>query len=110
MTDSDLEIERFIQASEEQWIDIDEGNSKSANMKVRTTDKLAARWDRDGVIESKLSPYLTHESAAIRFAAAAYLIRYGFKAHAVEVMRKLVGESSLISPSAAAVLRMNNIK
>lgn len=107
--DDNVKLKEFMQASEGQWVDIKAGNSKAGNAKVRTANKIVARWAKDGSVEKHLMLLLVHESAAIRLAAAAHLINHGCKEQAIAVLRNLINDPGLISPMAAAVLRINKI-
>lgn len=101
---------KFIHNAEDYWKRIREGSSKAASITVRANDKIVARWlAKDSVVDF-LSPMLTHDSAAVRFAAAAHLINYDAKEPAIAVLRDLVKDPrGLISPSASAILRIHKI-
>lgn len=105
------EVEKFISNVDDYWLKIREGNSKAANIKERANRKLVEKWSEDGHVLDFLSPLLEHPSNAVKLAAAAYLIKTDVKEKCVLVLHYLIeNDPSLISSSAGAVLRLNNIK
>ena len=108
---NDKIIEKYISNIENYWIKIKEGNSKAANTIARSNKKIITKWIENGVIVEVLTPLLNHSSSAVRLASAAYLINTDLKDQAVSVLRHLIeNDPGFISPSAAGVLRINNIK
>ncbi len=108
---TDKLIEKYIDNVESYWIKIKEGNSKEANTIARSNKKIITKWIENGVIVDILTPLLNHSSGAVRLSSAAYLINTDLKDQAVAVLRHLIeSDPGFISPSAAGVLRINNIK
>jgi hypothetical protein len=106
----DKEVERFISNAEDYWLDIRNGNSSAANRKENANRKIFNQWAKDGSSIALLSPLLDHPSNSVKLAAAAYLIKTDVKENAVSVLSNLVeSDTSLISTSASAVLRLNMI-
>lgn len=107
----DAEKDKFICNAKDYWIDIREGNSKQANIKERANRLIVGNWTAAGDVVEILTPLLIDSSSAVRFAAAAYLIKTNANIQAQSVLKNLIEvESGLIATSAAAVLRINNIK
>lgn len=107
---SSKELNAFINNAEDYWSEIHKGNSKGANIKEHLNRAIAAKWQEENVLIEQLSPLLSHSSNAIKLAAAAYLIKSNEKEKAVNTLKKLIrNDKGLISPSAAAVLRLNGI-
>lgn len=105
------EIEKFISNVDDYWLSIREGDPKAANAKERANRKLVEKWIKNGCVLDILSPLLEHPSNAVKLAAAAYLIKTDAKEKCVLVLHYLMeSDLSLISSSAGAVLRLNNIK
>lgn len=112
MTDEKINTEllKFIQNTENYWIKISEAKSKAANKIDLSSRKLVDSWEKEGILEYTLRPLLDHISNAVKLAAASALLRTNSKEDAILVLRNLIKhDPALISPSAAAVLRFNQI-
>ena len=108
MIDSD--VSKFVENAENSWKEIYGGSSKAANTNIRVMDKIVARKVADGTVLDFLVPLLSHNLAAVRYAAAAYLMNHEAKDQAILVLRELVkNEAGLISSGASAVLRVHKV-
>jgi len=100
----------FVKNVFESWDKIQEGNSKAANACERANRRLISHCAKYGMGEELLLPLLAHDSNNIRFAAAANLLDYPSRDHAIQVLRQLLtAPNAMIAQSAAAVLRVNKI-
>jgi len=105
------QIEAFNAAAITQWTEIFSGTLKGSNANVRKMDRLAACWADQGVLRDMLSEHLSQEDERLRFAAAAYLVKYFSDETAITALRDLVSTSrTLVGVSAAAVLRTYRIE
>jgi hypothetical protein len=104
------ELVSFINNAEAYWDCLGEDTPKNANSKNRENKKIVDKWTKSGVLIEVLLPLLIHSSNAVKFAAAANLIKSEAKDEAIPVLRNLIErDPGLISPMAAAVLRVNKI-
>jgi hypothetical protein len=108
---SDLQLlHEFVELSISQWRDIGDGKSKAANAKISRTDKIAQYWHGRQVLKEYMIPALQHPSEAVRFSAAAYLLRYFADSAAAQELHRLATQSkTLVGPAAEALLRMNKL-
>ena len=102
--------ESFVRNAEGFWEKIGKADSKAANKLDSANDKIVADWIRGNSIEDMLLPLTTHESTAVKFAAAAHLVRFDKRPEAITILRKLTECSTgLLAPMAAAVLRAHKL-
>lgn len=112
------EIEQFISNVEDSWQEIRSrsGTVKAANAKQDANRKLFNQWVKEGRTIEMLFPLLEHSSNAVKLPAAAWLLDPSVldnevREKAIEVLRYLVkNDPTLVSCSAAAVLRVHKIK
>ena len=104
---SDMEI--FIAHAELSWIEVKKGNAKAANAEERKNSKIVNTIHKNGDVVEFLPHMLTHESSAVRYASAAYLINFD-KERVIPVLCDISKEpTGLITPAASAVLRVNGV-
>jgi len=110
LSDSE-QVEEFNAAAIGQWTEIFSGTLKGSNACVRKMDRLAASWSDRGVLREILGEHLSQGDERLRFAAAAYLVKYFGDETAIAALRDVVSTSrTLIGVSAAAVLRTYRIE
>jgi hypothetical protein len=104
----DIDRAKFAQYAEDYWVELEAGSYTIATAKVSAGIKIVDRWVEQGAVTPFLLPFLSHNSPAVRFAAAAHLIRYDAKEQAILVLRDLIMTcTNLIATSASAVLSIN---
>lgn len=105
------QIEAFNAACIGQWAEIFSGTLKGSNASVRKMDRLAASWAGRGALREMLGGHLSQGDERLRFAAAAYLVKYFRDEAAIGTLRDLVGTSqTLVGVSAAAILRTYRVE
>lgn len=108
-TDLDKEREKFAFHSEKYWIEIKTGSSKKANSEERTLAKLVEKHEKNGDLLELLTPFLEHDSPALRLSSAARLLKSESREIAISVLHELLENPTLIAATAGAVLRVNGI-
>ena len=104
------ERDKFIRHANAYLEKIEIADSSGANAENRAATKIVKNLTQRQEVESLLLSLLSHESAAVRFAAAAHLINFHPRDQAIAVLRELVGAKiAWITPAANAVLRVNNV-
>lgn len=106
----DDDLADFILHSENFWKHIKAKKSKAANLETDAGNKIVEKWAKQGAAESTLLSLIRHNSASVRFAAAAHLLNCEPKDAAISVLRELMKDpEGLIAPSARLTLMRNGI-
>ena len=78
--------EQYVKHAQQFWEILKAKDANSANVETRLSNAITDVWAKDGTVLDMLQPLLSHESEAVRYAAAAGLLNFGTSEKAAQVL------------------------
>ena len=98
-------IDEYVDCALQFWDALARKGAKAANRISARSGRIVKSWEAAGDTVHKLEPLLTHDSEAVRYAAAADLFTRTRSVRAADTLRALSGNGSgLIAPTARLLL------